>query len=477
MVAIKETVLNHFDNGGYAYPIKPGQFETANGLHFDNGRPIVTPAWSTAATITIGEDNYLDHVYGAFANPLSTQPVVWLGREGNNFTAVYGYPSGTPYTTHTIISNDYISGQMGQNFIFTDNNYLFLIAQGPCTYRGHYTGTLSGVSCADGHILVAWNDTIYLLSNANTILIWNGSAISPTLTPDISTRPLFAVPFRGYLLITSMRADGTIILYQLTLADDLRVLYQFSNANYTTGTTNILEGHAYALHNGDLYFTDRTYVTTENGDIAINVYRWDGGEVKLIERLSIDSAAPVSTGLVAWQNKLVFYALREGTSPTHNFYTLVGDHFVPLNSITDTGAVADVSLDQIGDQLIFNRLVATVATYNVLGPGPVTAASYYGNATLETGRLDFNTGQQKLLHSIIVKLSSDDHAVTVKYRVDNTESSTSWTTATTGTSNRIAATDIEQHFYTLQIRVEVTAAAQTTTPYEIESISIIYTRP
>jgi hypothetical protein len=290
------------------------------------------------------------------------------------------------------------------------------------------------------------------------------------------------VPFRGYLLIAGLHADGTMILYQLTPNNDLRLLYQFASTNYTDGGyvsgDTMLEGHAHAIYHGDVYFIDRTYTTTENDDIAINVYRWDGGEVELIERLVIDGAAPVSAGLVTWQHDtLIFYALREGSSPTHNFYTLVGEHFIPLNSITDSGTVADVSLDVIGAQLIFNRLVNATATFNVLGPGPVSAADYFGAASLETGRLDFDTAQQKLLHAIIVNLNSDDHAVTIKYRLDNTDSDTAWTTATSGTGQRVAATDIKQAFYTLQVRVEVEATASTVDSYALESISFIYTRP
>lgn len=478
MVKIKETHHTTFISAGHAKPTRHDQFSASNGLRVADGRLISVTPWSTNAKITIGASNTLDDIYTAFAHRYNGEPVVFIGKEGTTLTSVYGYRTGTPYTNVSLIVGvSALGGQPGQNHIYTDLTQLFLIDFSGNIYRGNYTGALASVysSPPSARLLTVWNDTIYMLTDTGEIHSWDDgtSAFIAQIQPEISTRPLWAIPFRGYLLVAAWHANGDILLQQVTPTHTLRTIYQLANAHFTIGASPTLEGHAAVIHNGDIYFLDRTWTTLEDATIAIDIWRFDGAEVHFVDRVTVAAAAPSAAGLISWNhNNLILYALRDGTSPTHNTYILTGDHFTPLHSISDTGTVTNPALSHIDSQLLLTRVLAGDSTFTVLGPGTITAAAYFTDTSLETGRLDFGTGRQKLLHTIAAQLDDSAHTLTLKYKIDG---AATWTTAASAAGSRLAAEDIGITFYTLEIRLEITAAASTTAPYTIESLTVIHT--
>lgn len=262
--------------------------------------------------------------------------------------------------------------------------------------------------------------------------------------------PLFITGFRGYLLIVGKQRDGSIHLYSLPQTPiglaptSLREIAALPSENSDFPAT----GPLFAVHQDKLYFSPGRYLNPDGAN-AVDIYSFNGSQIKRIAQLPDTAASPITAGLVTWRGELLFYA--PTGDATQNYKMLVGDQFVDAipGTINVTGLSAIAA--NLGGELVTVGLDGS-SNHGIHHAG----GSSLQDGHLVTARLDMDhPALQKRLDRIVVLLdgAETDFKVVIKYRTDN---ATAWTTATTGNNTqRAIASNIGAHFYTLQLRIEL----------------------
>lgn len=475
MLTIKEHLINRFDQSGITHPTKPGEFSTAEGFYIHEGRPAVAEAWSANYYVGLTSGT-LDTIYAGLPDYSTPALRLWIGEEGSALYAAWYLT--TPLSQELTAAVSALGGQDKQNILLGNASQIFLIGSNGHVYAGAYTGALSDVyTTGDAWILLRWNNNVYLITTGGDLYLYGEASFAAVMTQTNSLRILFATPFRGYLLLAEYTAHNTITLHQLTNDYTLRTITQltYTPYGYTVGQNYFLHGHAFAIHQGDIYFITRSLITNLDTTSEIQVHRFDGQQIEWVASVTTALSHPI-TGILSFRyDTLLVYAISASRDPTHVFYTLVGKNFIPLVSYTETRTTAEINVSQFGSQIALSRNGETYAEYVTFGRGALpTSTTRYPTTILETGWMDFDTATAKLLHTVTLQFTSDVTGIstTLYYKIDG---AAAWTSLGATAAARAIAENINLEFHTLNIRA-VTTLTAVTQAVELANLAIRYTR-
>lgn len=472
-VTVKEWVQREWTRSRVDLHDRQGDFYNLSGLSPDTTRRTLrrSPAWSSHLT-----HSGLTAVKAMFYDENNDRYVLLGTNAASHLASTYFSSAwshvGSTYELSTATSGP---GGLSQRNAVYFGGYLYAIAANGHVYRGaSYTSGLSDFyNSTDAVCLAVLGGRIYLAHTYGKISRLNdaGSAFETHYDSIANFYPLFMTAFRGYLLIVGKQYDGTLHLYRLPQSaaeSNPAFLHEIArvpaaSANYPT------YGCLFALHDDKLFFSPGRYANPD-GTKVIDIYSFNGSQVKRIAQIPDSVASPGAAGLIHWRGELLFYA-PAGTG-TQNYKMLISDQFVDAipGTINVTGLSAIAT--NLGGELVTVGLDGS-SNHGIHHAGG--AALQDGH--LITSRLDMDhPGLQKRLYSITVLLDGNatDFKIVLKYRVND---DTSWTTATTANDTRRAiASDIDTHFYTLQVRIELdddTGAGDQ--DIRILSTSVVYT--
>jgi len=429
-----------------------GDFYNLSGLSPDVIREALkrSPAWSSHLTHA-----GLTGVKGMFYDE-NNKRYVLLGTNADSHLASTYFSSswvakGTIYELSAATSG--LAGLSQRNVAFF-GGYLYVIGFDSHVYRGSsYTSTLSDFyATADARCLAPFGGRMYMASTYGKIWRLNDAdnAFETHYDSIANFYPLYMTAFRGYLLIVGEQDDGTIHFYRLSQSasgSNPNVLQELAKISATL-TDYGTYGCLFALHNDQLYFSPGPYTNPDSTKV-LDIYTFNGSQVKRIAQLPASTASPAAAGLVHWRGELIFYA--PASSGTQNYKMLLGNQFVDAvpGTINVTGLSAIAA--NLGNELV------TVGLDGSSNEGIHHAGgSDLQDGHLITARLDMDhPGFQKRLDRIVVLLNgaATDFKIVIKYRTDDTSSWT--TTATANNTRRALADNLSTHFYTLQLRIEL----------------------
>ena len=448
---------------------RPGDFEELSDLMVhQNGRELVrVPGWSAyAALFAAGQ---CDDVY-FIVYDVATAHLVFVGEDGGT---LYAFEPEAAARHQLTVAVDNIGGLYPLNVLNWGGHFYFIGDDGD-VYRGADFKAAAAVfyGNADAHALVAWGDRVYLATTSGSILNVNDAdnAFEAFYTPLDDIDVAFMTPFRGYLLVAALSADGTLVFYRLT-----------ATAHFATGSTlpsvsglSIGRGARFVVHGDDLYFTPG-YIPQPDGVRRYDVYRFNGSQVEFVARIDDVDSGAAATGLLSWNDWLVFYELVDGAGGTATLRVLLGDSFVVLTTQATAVIVHTPLAASIAGQIVTTADVVAPATigYYVFNKAGVADLQ---DGYLITSRLDMGSpGLQKRLLRLTVLLdgAAEDFFTIIKYRVDDT---TAWTTAVTSDDTRRATFDIitDVRFYTLQLRVDLDDDTGNDEDIRIGAVSVVY---
>jgi hypothetical protein len=278
--------------------------------------------------------------------------------------------------------------------------------------------------------------------------------------------PQAFIPYRGYGLMIVRSAEGRMIFIRVPLDTSTR---------YFQEITSLLEpaslpasGCLFCLHGDEVYFSPG-YYDRPGGQVALNVYSFNGSRIERVTEIAHDpnaggSGFPAGAGLLSWRGELLYWAM-EGTAQT--FKILRGGKFTEFPSLAATATTNPFAA------VVGGHLIATADDTN-------EGIHYLQDAALDdayvvTSKLDMGRpGKEKRLERLTVLV--DDHASgfkpTIKYRTDD---ATSWTTAVAGNnSRRVSVGSLGVNFYTLQLQILLDDDTGSNEDIRLEALSVIY---
>ncbi|HUV95804.1 MAG TPA: hypothetical protein VMX14_13395 [Anaerolineae bacterium] len=479
----KEFVQREWSRPGMNVYRQPGDLSSLTALLPDqHGLLRRTDAWSTILDLGAGIQN----IRGGFWD------------DANNTYVVIGQDTATPATkivltyfssTWTIKGTIYdvtsatasLGGKDQMNVSYWGGD-LYVIGADKKVYRGSdYTGGLTEFyGTADAWLLFPAGDRMYMITEAGTVYRLNATddAFETHYTPIGSMDIQYATPFRGYLLLFATRDDGSMAIYRLPDA--------------ATATPKGMQQIATVPGSGDLpdygvlfaHFRDEIYFSPGrlnrfDSTRDVPIYAFNGTQITLTATVT---AVPVTandvTGLVAWQNNLVFYNLDTGGDQVVK--VLLGDGFADLPILSPavvSGYVPWISvLSSTEIVMSGNHATSGEGVYH-LGGTHETANTDLADGTLITAWLDMSSpGKQKYLNSITVLLTAANANVEpeIYYRLNG---ATDWTTATTTANVTRANTEnLKASFFTLQVRVIIddNNASASKQDIRIDALSVRY---
>ena len=401
---------------------------------------------------------------------VATAHLVFVGRDG---AVLYAFEPEAAARHQLTAAVDDIGGLYPLN-VLNWGGHFYVIGDDGDVYRGADFKAALAVfyNGADAHALVAWGDRVYLATTAGVILNVNDAdnAFEAFYTPLDSVDVVFMTPFRGYLLIAALSADGTLVFYRLT-----------ASAQFSTGSTlpsvsglSIGRGARFVVHGDDLYFTPG-YIPKPNGVRRYDIYRFNGSQVEMVTQIEDVASGAAASGLLTWNDWLVFYEQTHGAGGVTKLRVLLGDEFVTLTSQTAAANVHIPLIASVAGQMVITADVvvpATIGYYTFNEAG----ASDLQDGYVVTSRLDMgHPGRQKRLLRLTVLLdgAAADFDVIIKYRTDDTAG---WTTAVTSDDTRRVTVDITTavRFYTLQLRIDLDDDTGNDEDFRIEAVSVVY---
>jgi hypothetical protein len=450
-VTVKEWIQREWIQSQVDLHDHKGDFYNLSGLSPNPARCALkrSPAWSAHLA-----HSGLTAVKALFYDENNDRYIL-LGTNAASHLASTYFSSAWSHVASTYELSTATSGPGGlsQRNVAYFGGYLYVIGANGHVYRGaSYTSALSDFyTSTDAVALAILGGRVYLAHTYGKISRLNdaGDAFETHYDSIANFYPLFMTAYRGYLLIVAKQYDGTVYLYRLPQSareSNPAFLHEIATVPSASAAYPTY-GSLFTLHDDKLFLSPGRY-TNPDGTKVIDIYSFNGSQVKRIAQVPDSVATPGAAGLIHWRGELLFYA-PAGTG-TQNYKMLVGDQFVDAipGTINVTGLSAIAA--NLGGELITVGLdTATEGIHHAGG-----AALQDGH--LITARLDMDRpGLQKLLNHIVVLLdgAATDFKIVIKYRTDN---ATNWTTATTGNNTqRAIASDIAAHFYTLQLRIEL----------------------
>jgi len=447
----------------------PNTVHTLSGLAPDPNTGVLrrAPAWATAASLPSG----FKRPAGAFYDQTNLR-FCFIGQNAAGDCVLIYTTSFTSWSgPHTLVSGKTLGGLTGRNVAYW-GGHLWLISDDGNIYRGtSYTSSLSLFYGGGGALVLApMNDRLFAATDEGTILRLTATAsMGAYHEPVGSLNPVFLTAFRQYMTVVVRGDDDTLHIFRLPdySAHGLHQLATLPTPSYGGD-----EGCPFALHQ------DRIWLLTARqrrpgGRYGIDAYAFNGSRTERMACLE-DQPAPTdpdASGLLVWNNRLVYYNLDVSAQAGHSFKVLVGDTFVdyaPLDGYGGAGLIVPCAW-ALGDYLI--------ATSAGGGDGLLHYAnrSRLQDGYVVTSRLDMGyPGRQKRLAAVTAVLdgAASDFKVMIKYRTDD---ATAWTTAATTDNSRLArAPDLAVPFYLLQLRLELDDDTGNDEDIGLECLAVTY---
>lgn len=451
-VTVKEWVQREWIQPKVSLFHNRGDFYNLVGLSPDLIRETLkrSPAWSAHL-----QHSGLTAVKAMFYDENNARYVLFGTNAASHLASTYFSSSwvakGTIYEQTAATAS--LAGLSGRNCLYF-GSYVYAIGADSHVYRGgNYTGGLTDFySTADAICLAPFGGRVYLATTYGKIWRLNDAdnAFETHYDSVANFYPLFMTAFRGYLLIVAVQDTGAIHFYRLSQSasgSNPNVLQELAK---TPGTLTDYGTHGclFALHNDQLYFSPGPY-TNPDATKVLDIYSFNGSQIKRIAQLPAATASPNAAGLVHWRGELIFYA--PASSGTQNYKMLIGNQFVDAvpGTINVTGLSALAA--NLGNELVTTGLDGS-SNEGIHHAGAANLQDGY----LLSSWLDLGSpGALKRLESITVLLTGKkaDFKVLLKYRTDD---NTGWTTAATGNNTRrphVANLGVE--FYQLQLRIDL----------------------
>jgi len=449
-----------------------GDFYEMNGLYLDPTRrylrrapPLDVDSVSTPSATELPIALFFD---------ATNERYVTIVKNGTTSLILYYWNTSWsrtgPYTLTSAVYD--LGGLDGRNVKYW-GGALWLIGSDGNIYRGtDYTSTLTAIySGGDAECLAPMGAYMYAALDDGEIIKLTTSASSSHYDPTHPLTPLYLAPFRGYLLFVAAGDDTTLYFYRITdsVAPTMQQIAEIPNASLDYPGAGCL----FAQYDDRIFFsTGRS--PTHSGTKHTDVYVFDGSSIEHLARITDNSSNYVSSGLLQWDDELLFYGLTgESITAAYTIKVLTGSGFTDLNSTTLSAVGITPRLFSLN-----GRIIAT---------GKVTAHSpdiwYTSDALIETAyvtssRLHFNQpATPKRLESITAIAGGEINAVTeveIYYRTDD---NTNWTKLTEEANTRIVTSGaIGETFYTLQIKTQIDDSGEgaNTNDVTINAVSVIY---
>jgi hypothetical protein len=471
-VKLREFVQDEWLTSGITRYARSGDFEDLSALapNYNQRKLRRGPGWSS-----LQEHSALVNVQGMFFDAENQRYVV-IGKASGSSTLQSGYFNAAwsfsgPYSIKS--DRTTLGGRSMQNLAYYAGR-LYLI-DGTYNYVYRHTGYTSDMGSAwwddsqTASILVPFGARLYMLTSAGEIWRINdgGSALESYLAPTEDFTPLYATPFKGYLLVVAHHDDGRLSLYRVSIPT---ATYFQELATIYNARVNLLDaGSLFAVHDDTLYFSPGPQ--DSSGEHTVEIFTYDGTVLEKHCEFTVDTAVGSGTaGFLTWQSKLIYYVLTE-SSP--RFYALTGKHFTSyVPASLDFSSLTTLPIAKgLNDAILVTAHETSQGIY-------YATFDTRQDGHLITSRMDFgHPGRQKRLERLtaIVDGAVSSFDVRIKYRTDDT---TDWTTLIGEDNTRtITSGGIGVDFYTLQVRIELDDDTGNHEDIAIEAISIIYTEP
>jgi hypothetical protein len=307
------------------------------------------------------------------------------------------------------------------------------------------------------------------------------AAMNVEYTPPTRIDFVFMAPFNQYILLAARNDDGHIQLFRLADLEPAR-LHQLQGAPTSTGITPSVDswtwGNPFALCQSKLYFLPG--FSRDGRGTRCALLAFNGSRVEVVAEIGDLPALETmkSAGLLAWNDQVVFYVLRNDTTE-HIVCLLVGtgtsrEERGGFIDFMPTTAVAGAA--RTGLYCLANNLVLTAE--DVVGnegfhrPTGLQNGCYWESSWLHFGQ----PGLRKNLQSIVALLSDAAASFTVQlyYRIDY---AADWMLAgTVANSRRAAVAGIDVEFYVLQVKVAFDDQTGDNEDIALDSASVLYAR-
>jgi len=470
-VTVKEWTQREWTRSQVDLYDRPGDFYNLYGLSPDVSRRTLkrSPAWSAHLT-----HSGLTAVKAMFYDE-NNQRYVLLGTNAATHLASTYFSSAWSHVASTYELSAATSGLTGlsQRNVLYFGNYLYVIGANSHVYRGSsYTSALSDFySDPEAVCLAVLGGRAYMATTYGEIWRLNDANNAFEIHYDSVANfyPLFMTAFRGYLLIVGVQDNGAIHFYRLSQSasgSNPNVLQEVAKISGTL-TDYATHGCLFALHNDQLYFSPGPY-TNPDATKVLDIYSFNGSQIKRIAQLPASTASPAAAGLVHWRGELIFYA--PASSGTQNYKMLVGNQFVDAvpGTINVTGLSAIAA--NLGNELVTTGLDGS-SNEGIHHAG----AAALQNGYIISSRLDMGSPTTlKRLETITALLDNraPDFKILLRYRTDDTAT---WTTATTANNTRRAhVANLGVEFHQLQLRIQLADDTGTDEDIRITAISVTY---
>jgi hypothetical protein len=470
---VREWVQNEWTTGAvnrYAYR---GDFNDMHGLapSFNGRRLERGPDWSNH----VEHADFID-VRGMFYDETNERYVLVGTKESNSQLSTGYFNSSWTFNPpdEIVAALDDIGGASMQNVSYFDGA-LWVIGDNLDVYRGtDYTAACASFyATSDAHILVPYGGRMYMITNLGHIYRQDdaGTAFESYFNPVADYTPLYAAPFKGYLLIVGLHADARISIYRLSIPS---ATHLHEMAYFCGPTKYILDtGSSFAIHADALFFTlGPNDGVPASGEHTAEVFYFDGSKLQkfcdFVETVEVGSG---TAGLLTWEDKLIYYVMtgsdarfRAMTGRTFTRYAPAAMEFTNLN-------IASVA-ESINEAMI----VTAHDAEDDQGIHYATKENRF-DGHWDTAWLDFgHPGKTKRLETLTVLMddAAANYEVFIHYRIDD---ESSWTTSVDAAdgSKIVQATSIGVDFTLLQVRVEIDDSTGNDLDIGIEALSVIYT--
>jgi hypothetical protein len=476
-IHVREWVQDEWVTGNVGRYAQRGDFGDLRGLAPSHNRHRLerAPKWADHL-----EHSGLVDVRGMFYDEINDRYVL-VGTKSANSRLASGYFNAAwsfagPYELVTTI--DDLGGVSMQNLRYWDDA-LWAIGDDQNVYRGtNYLTTLSSFDAGgDAQILVPCGGRMYMITNTGAIERQDdaGTAFEAYLAPVVDYTPIFATPYKGYLLVVGMHYDGRLSIYRVSLPI---ATYLQEIATILTPQVNVLDaGCQFIVHEDVLYFTPGPIDGVPgSGEHTVELWQFDGTRLsKVCEFVETAEVSDGTAGLLTWHDKLIYYVMHDDDVRFRVYAGGTFTRYVPSSGIVDT---TELSINSIAASLNDAIIVTSNDLQDNEGIQYAIGQQRYSDVWFDTCWLDFgHPGKLKRLESInvLVDGSDEDFNVVIKYHTDDEGSSTWHTAYNAGGTAICQVTNLGVEFTRLQVRVELVDGSEENLDVGIEAISVIYT--
>ncbi len=449
-----------------------GDFNDMHGLapSFNRRRLERGPDWSNH----VEHADFID-VRGMFYDEANNRFVL-IGTKTSNGQLSTGYfnSSWTFNAPDEIVATlDDLGGASMQNVRYFDGA-LWVIGDDGDVYRGtDYTAACGNFyGTGDAHIITPYGGRMYMITTTGHVYRQDdaGTAFESYFNPVADYTPLFAAPFKGYLLIVGIQDDARVSIYRLSIPS---ATHLHEMAGFCGPTKYILDtGSAFAIHNDALYFTmGPNDGIPASGEHTAEVFYFDGSKLqKLCDFTESVEVGSGTAGLLTWEDKLIYYVM---TGSDARFRALTGRTFTRYAPAAME--FTNLNIASIAESLNEAMIVTAHDAEDDQGIHYATKENRF-DGWWDTAWLDFgHPGKSKRLEIITVLL--DDYAanyeISIYYRLDD---ASSWTKIVDSddSSKIVQASSIGKDFTLLQVRTEIDDSTGNDLDIGIEALSVIY---